>query len=236
MSKVEVLFDDIVKDIISCWNFVNYNIDNPPIDKRVAVIGIAVILLYPFFVISNESDIILSFARVALASIATLLILTWSNTFWFLVKKSWIYKIHVKKRKSINYYLKNIETLKVDDEEPENLEDTLYTISNNNSGGFKYHAIRNAVEVILLLILLLYVIPSFFLFNLGLIAVQFFWVMLDEDQSIFYAFNELEKLVYYVHKFYKENPKKCKKFIFDNKMKSVRELEEIYKAVEKNKL
>lgn len=233
MHKLKVLFDDIVGDIGSCWYFANHIIDNPPIDKRVAVIGIAVIFLLPFFVISNENGIIFYFARILLASAATFLILTWSNTFWFLMKKSWMYKIHIKQRKSINYYLKDIKTLKVDDVESENPEGAIYTISNYNSEGYKYHAIRNAVEVILLLIILLYTMPLFFLFNLGLIALQFFWVMLADNQSSSQVFNDLKKLVFCIHKLYKKNPEESKKFIFDNKMDSVRELGEIYKAIEK---
>lgn len=232
MHKLKVLFDDIIGDIGSCWYFANHIIDNPPIDKRVAIVGIAVIFLLPFFVISNENGIILYFARVLLASAATFLILTWSNTFWFLMKKSWMYKVQIKNRKSINYYLKDVKNLKVDDAESENPEGALYTISHYNSEGYKYHAVRNAVEVILLLILLLYTMPLFFLFNLGLITLQFFWVMLADNQSSSQVFNDLKKLVFCIHKLYKENPKECKKFIFDNNMESVRELGEIYRTID----
>lgn len=235
MLKLKVLFDDIVGDIGSCWYFANHIIDNPPIDKRVAVIGIAVIFLLPFFIISNENGIILYFARVLIASAATFLILTWSNTFWFLMKKSWMYKIHIKQRKSINYYLKDIKNLKIDDAESENPEGALYIISNYNSEGYKYHAIRNAVEVILLLILLLYTMPLFFLFNLGLIALQLFWVMLADNQSSSQVFNDLKTLVFCIHKLYKTNPADCKKLIYENDMESVRDLGAIYRAIEKNK-
>ncbi len=233
MLKLKVLFDDIMADIRSCFYFADYTVKYPPIDKRIAIIGIAVIFLFPFFIISNENGIILYFARLLLASAATFLILTWSNTFWFVMKKSWIYKIHIKYRKTINYYLKDIKNLKIHEVESENPEGAIYIISNYNSEGYKYHAIRNAVLVILLLIILLYLIPLFFVFNLGLICLQFFWVLLVDNQSSSQAFNDLKILVFCIHKLYKDNPRECKKFIFENKMESVRELGVIYRAVMK---
>ena len=51
------LVNDIIGDLQSCWNFANHIIDNPPIDKRVAVIGLAIIFLLPLFVISDENGI-----------------------------------------------------------------------------------------------------------------------------------------------------------------------------------
>lgn len=236
LNKINVLVDDIIGDIKSCWYFATHIVDNPPIDKRVALIGIAVILITPFFVISNENGIILYFAGVLFASITTFIILTWSNTFWFLMKKSWMYKIHIKQRKSINYYLKDINNLKVDDAEVENPEGAPYVISHYNSEGYKYHAIRNAVEVILLLLILLFTMPMFFLFNLALISLQFFYVMIFDNQSSSQVFNDLKTLVFCIHKLYKTNPADCKKLIFENDMESVRNLGAIYRAVEKNNL
>lgn len=236
LNKINVLVEDVLGDIKSCWYFATHIVDNPPIDKRIALIGIAVILITPFFVISNENGIILYFARVLFASVTTFIILTWSNTFWFLMKKSWMYKIHTKQRKSINYYLKDIDDLKVDNAEVENPEGALYVISQYNSEGYKYHAIRNAIEVIVLLLILLFTMPLFFLFNLVLISLQFFYVMIFDNQSSSQVFNDLKTLVFCIHKLYKTSPAGCKKLILENEMESVRELGAIYRAVEKNNL
>ena len=224
---------DIIGDFQSCWYFAVHIFNDPPIDKRVALVGVAFILIIPFFIVSNESYLLLYFARVLFASLATFAVLTWSNTFWFLMKKSWMYKVQIKNRKSINYFLKDIKNLTIDDAESENPEGALYIISNYYSEGYKYHAIRNAIEVIFLLIVLLYTLPLFFLFNLGLISLQFFWVMLVDNQSSSQVFNDLKILIFCIHKLYKLNSKNCKEFIFKNKMESVRELGVIYMAVEK---
>mgnify|MGYP003556415634 FL=1 len=77
-----------------------------------------------------------------------------------------MYKIHVKMRKSINYYVKDIKNLKIDDEEADNPEGAIYIISQYNSTGINYHIVRNGIEVALLLLILLVTLPYFFLFNI----------------------------------------------------------------------
>lgn len=232
MLKLKVLFDDMIGDIISCWNFANQIFDNPPIDKHVALLGLALIFIIPLFVVSNQNGIYLYFVRVLSVSLITFAVLTWSNTFWFIMKKTWMYKIHIKKRKSINYYLNNINTLKIEDPEAENPEGALYVISNYNSVGFRKHAFRNAIEVALLLLILLITMPLFFLFNLALFCVQFFYIFIFDNQSSSQVFNDLKTLVFCVHKLYKTNPEDCSKLIFENKMESMRELRTIYRAIE----
>lgn len=232
LNKIKTLFDDLRGDIFSCWYFANHIYNDPPIDKRIALIGTVIILIIPFFVISNENDIFLYFVRVVFASLATFAILTWSNTFWFLMKKTWMYKIHIKRRKSINMYLRDIKTLKVDDPEAENPEGALHVISYYNSEGYKYHAIRNAIEVALLLLILLFTMPLFFLFNLALFGMQFFYVMIFDNQSSSQVFNDLKTLVFCVHKLHRKNPEDCRKLIFESKMESMRELGTIYRAVD----
>ncbi len=227
------LLKEIISDFYSCWYFAVNIFNNPPIDKRIIFIIVIAILLFPFLVISGENGIFLYFVRVLLASLLTFLILTWSNTFWFLMKKSWMYKIHVKKRESINYYLKDIKKLKVESTDADNPEEALYIISNYNSEGFKYHAIRNAVEVGLILVILLMTMPLIFLFNLSLVCLQFFYVMIFDNQSSGQIFNDLKTLVYCVYKLYKNNPEDCKKLIFESKIQSMKELSFIYKAIEK---
>ncbi len=234
INKVNVLVDDIIGDFQSCWYFATHIVSNPPIDKRVAIIGAVIILIIPLFVISNENDIFLYFVRVLFASLATFAILTWSNTFWFLFKKMWMYKIHVKMRKSINYYVKDIKNLKIDDEEVDHPEGAIYVISQYNSTGIGYHIVRNGIEVAALLIILLVTLPYFFLFNLALFFMQFFYVMIFDNQSSSQVFSDLKTLVFCVHKLYKDNPENCKKFIYENTMESVRDLGAIYRAIDKS--
>lgn len=232
INKIKGLFDEFIGDIRSCWYFATHIVNDPPIDKRIALTGIVFILVVPFFTISNEGDVLLYFVRVLFAFLITFAILTWSNTFWFLMKKSWMYKIHVKRRKSINYYLKNIKTLKIEDAEAENPEGALHVISHYNSVGFKYHAVRNGVEIGVLLIILLFTLPNFFLFNLALFCMQFFYVMFFDNQSSSQVVGDLKTLVFCVLKLYKNNPEHCKKLIYENEMESVRELGAIYRAVD----
>ena len=217
LNKVKVLFDDIIGDLQSCWYFATHIATDPPIDKRVAIIGAVIILITPLFAISNENDIFMYFVRVLFASLTTFAILTWSNTFWFLLKKMWMYKIHVKMRKSINYYLKDIKNLKIDDEEADNPEGAIYIISQYNSTGINYHIVRNGIEV-------------------ALFFMQFFYVMIFDNQSSSQVFSDLKTLVFCIHKLYKDSPQDCKKFIYENDMKSVRDLGTIYRTLERSEV
>lgn len=232
LNKIKTLFDDLRGDIFSCWNFATVIIDNPPFDKRILGLILAITLVIPIFINPDPSILLFLYAKIFFVTILTFLLLTWSNTFWFLMKKTWMYKIHIKRRKSINMYLKDIKTLKVDDPEAENPEGALHVISHYNSEGYKYHVIRNAIEVALLLLILLFTMPLFFLFNLALFGMQFFYVMIFDNQSSSQVFNDLKTLVFCVHKLHRTNPEDCRKLIFESKMESMRELGAIYRAVD----
>ncbi len=232
LNKIKSLFFDIIGDFESCWNFATVIIDNPPINKRILILIVCVILTIPILINPDPYTLPLIYIKIFFISVTTFISLAWSNTFWFLMKKSWMYKIHVKRRKSINYYLKNIKTLKIDDAESENPEGALHVISHYNSVGFKYHAFRNGAEVGVLLIILLFALPNFFLFNLALFCMQFFYVMFFDNQSSSQVVGDLKTLVFCVQKLYKNNPEDCEKLIFENEMESVRELGAIYRAVD----
>lgn len=231
VNKITALLDEIVGDFLSCWNLAKYIVKSPPIDKRVAIIGLIIVLLTPFSAISTGSGILLYFVYALFATFITFLILAWSNTFWFLMKKSWMYKFHIKTRKSIRYFLKDVKTLQLDSPEADNSEGALYVISYFNSEGYKYHAIRHAIEVYILMLLLFYVLPLFFVFNVAIICLQFFYVMIFDNQSSSQVINDIKILIFCIHKLYALNPEECKKLIFKNTMKQMRELGTIYKTV-----
>lgn len=232
LSKTLNLIDEIKSDFVSSWNLANILLKNPPIDKRILAASIFVVFTVPVFVNYDPNILIPLYLNIIFVTIVTFIFLTWSNTFWFLFKKMWMYKIHVKMRKSINYYVKNINKLKIDDEDADNPEEAIYVISQYNSTGINYHIVRNGIEVALLLVILLVTLPYFFLFNLALFFMQFFYVMIFDNQSSSQVFSDLKTLVFCVHKLYKDSPENCKKLIYENTMESVRDLGAIYRAID----
>ncbi len=229
--KIKNLFSEIQGDFVSCRNRARFLLQSSPVDKRILAIGLVVVFIFALSINPNPNDILFYFLKVVFVSVISFIIFTLSDTFWFLIKKNWMYKVHIKKRSTINYYLKRINILKIEDSEKENPEGAIYVISYNNFAGFKYHAWRNGIEASILLIILLYFFPTFFVFNLLLFCMLFFYVMIFDNQSSSQVFEDIKNLVFCVRKIYKDNPENCRKFIFENKMESVRELGAIYRTV-----
>ena len=60
----------------------------------------------------------------------------------------------------------------------------------------------------------------------------FFYIMVFDNQSSSHVFEDIKNLAFCVHTLYEKDPITCRKFIFENKMKSVKDLGAIYRAVD----
>lgn len=233
LRKIRILFFEIIGDFESSQNWACMLLNSSPIDKKILAIGFILVLIIVTIGISNPNNLILYFLKIVFVTVVTFLILTWSNTFWFLIKKLWIYKLQIRRRQNINYYLKNMAAEKLKESDAQNPKGAIYMISYYNSVGFKYHAKRNGVEISLLLMMLLFNFPLFFVFNLALFGVILVYVFLYEQQSTNQVVNDIKILIHCVNLLYEENPENCRKFILENTMASVRELSSIYRAIKR---
>jgi len=60
---------------------------------------------------------------------------------------------------------------------------------------------------------------------------MFVYVFLYEKESIAQVFGDIINLTNGIRKLIKEDPKKCREFIFESKHKEVRDLKKLYKFV-----
>jgi hypothetical protein len=196
---------------------------------------VGAIFILPIFINPDPNVLLPFYFKSIFVAVITFIFLAWSNTFWFLVKKIWMYKIHIKKGRNIYNYIKSIKKIEMEETDSENLKGLITTISSYNWKGIKYVALRNGINASIILLILYFTFPIFVVFSLMLFCVQFIFVMIYDNQSSSQVFNDIRLLVYCIHVLFKENPESCRKFIYENKIESVRELGAIYRAVKRSK-
>ncbi len=162
-------------------------------------------------------------------SFITFIIFVQSDTYWFLRKKAWSFKLVVKNRKSIQTTIKKIKELKLEKEK--NPIGAIYVTAYNDLVGYKPHARRLEIEIIILLAILFFTFPPFFFFNLALFCMMFFYVTFYESQAPTYVWQDIMTLTNSVKSLYEDDPENCRKFILENDSLYVRELGNIYRTV-----
>ncbi|PJC54892.1 MAG: hypothetical protein CO028_00085 [Candidatus Levybacteria bacterium CG_4_9_14_0_2_um_filter_35_21] len=101
----------------------------------------------------------------------------------------------------------------------------------SNSHGYKRHATRYLIEICLMLFAFLYIMPDFFLYNLGIFVAMFFYVFLYEREASAQVFGDIILLINCIRELIKDDPKKCREFILDSKYQEIRDLKKLYKFV-----
>lgn len=166
-------------------------------------------------------------------SIVSYYIYCLSDYFWFLIKKKQVYALIIKYKKNINLLIKRLP-LTSDIEEDTNEKQILSTVS-FYSESYKVHTYRYAVEIILLLLILLFTYPLFFLLNIAIFCGMFIYTFIYEQESSGQVFNDITLLLNSITELHKEDPEKCKRFILNNKKEEIKDLKMLYQAVIKIK-
>lgn len=233
---IKTTFTEVEGDFNSCLNRAIYFISNSSSKSELLFFTSAIIiLLFIIFHSNSEAGFYLNLSKILFVSIASFFVFCLSDCFWFLIKKAQLYKLNIRNRKNIASLIKRMHDEKVFDNENNHIEAKILMTAIFNSEGYKYHAKRNAVEICLILLILLFTFPLFFLFNLALFCVMFVYVFLYEQQSVNQVFDDIGSLIFLIDKSYKNNPKECEKFIINNSNQEIRDLRMLYYAVSKPK-
>ncbi|OIP57968.1 MAG: hypothetical protein COX79_05625 [Candidatus Levybacteria bacterium CG_4_10_14_0_2_um_filter_36_16] len=235
LGKLKNLFFGIREDFISVkYKFLSFYYFSSLRDKIIFSSAIVCIFLITVFTSTSKAEFYVSAARITAVIIITFFIFVLSETLWSAVKKTWYYKVHVKNRRSISVYLKNIHQVKFEGPEADHPEGAIYIISSSNSSGYGDNIVRNGLEIVILLSILVDIFPYSFDINFILICITFIYVMIYDRQSVDQVFSDLVVLILCIDKLYKENPENCRKIIMENDILSMQELRTIYRAVKRS--
>lgn len=229
IRKVKNLFFDIKGDFISCKNRASYLLSFSPVNKKFLFALLFAVFLFTVFRSSSEYGFYLYFLKIIFVSLITFLIFAQSDTYWFLRKKTWSFKLIIKNRKSIQASIKRIKELGLEKEK--NPVGAIYVTAYNDLEGYKPEIKRVGIEIIILHAILFFTFPLLFIFNLALFCMMFFYVTFYEKQSSSYVSQDVMTLTNSVKSLYEESPEKCREFIMENKLMYVHELENIYQTV-----
>ena len=229
-QKIKDTFFDVVSDFKSSIFHVNDLLIHSQ-DKHFKIFFAFVILLLLMITFRSESKstFYINLFMVIFVSLISYFIFCLSDYFWFLIKKKKVYTANIKYKKNINICIKRLPLSS--NVEEDSIEKQILSTVGFYSGGYKVHTNRYGVEIVLLLLILLFTYPSFFLLNIGLFCGMFVYTFIYEQQSSGQAFDDISLLLNCINELHKENPEKCKSFIIKNKQEEVKELKKLYQSV-----
>lgn len=234
LEKIKETYHDVITTFGSCIIHANdLLIYSSTKDAIIFFVFFIFILAITIFYSSNQAEFYINLLRVLFTIVITYFIFCISDYFWFVIKKKQVYKLNLENKKNINKLLNKIDYNK-SAEEVDN-EKQILSIVKFYSEKLKIQATRYAIEISLLLLLLLFINPTLFLFNIILFGGMFFYIFLYEWQSVNQAFDDIEALIYFIDKLNKENPEKCKKFMKESEHEEIKNLSNLYQAVLKIK-
>lgn len=229
IRKIKNLFNEIKGDFISCKNRAQYLLSFSPIDKRILFAALIIIFLFTVFRSSSESEFYLYFLKILFVSVITFINYVQSDTYWFLRKKVWCFKLISNNKKCILDTIKNIQDQKIEKEK--NPIGAIYVTAYSDLEGNKPLITRIQIEIIIVLTILFFTFPAFFVFNVVLFCGMWLHVTFFEHQANQQVWQDILALTNSVKSLYEEDPENCRKFIMENTMLSVRALENIYMTV-----
>lgn len=231
-DKIKAVFLDIVGDFKSSIIHAHDLLIHSSTKSVIIFFSISLILFFAVvFNSNNQAGFYINFLRILLVSSATYFVFCLSNYFWFLMKRRGYYKTIINHKKKISEFLEAIREKDEALDENANFEEIISYTAKLNSIEYKYHAKRYAIESFIIIFLLGYIDSNFLILNILLFGGMSIYVLLYEPLAYDQGFDDIRMLVYCTDRFSKKHPKKCKKFIMESKLKEIKELKVIYKAV-----
>lgn len=233
-QKIKNTFFDLVSDAKSTI-FHAKNLLSNSSTKNIRKFYASVILILIIIIFRSNSlmAFYINFFGALFCSIVSYHIFCLSDYFWFLVRKKQVYALNIKYKKNINLLIKRLP-LTSDTEEDTNEEQILSNVR-FYSEGYKVYTNRFAVEIILLLLILLFTYPLFFLLNIAIFCGMFIYAFIYEQESSGQVFGTITLLLNCINELHKEDPEKCKRFIIKNELEEIKDLKMLYQSVIKIK-
>ncbi|MDO8658297.1 MAG: hypothetical protein Q7K55_06150 [Candidatus Levybacteria bacterium] len=216
-QEIKKIYLDVIDTFRSCiFHASDLLIDSSTKDAIIFFVFFLLVLAITIFYSNSQVEFYINLLKILFILVITYFIFCISDYFWFVIKKRQVYKLNLENKKNINGLLKEMDYSKSMEEE--DVKKQILSIVKFYANDLKTGARMYVIEISFLLILLLFIDPLFFLFNIALFGGMFFYVFLYEGQSVNQAFDDTEALLYCIYKLNKENPDKCKRFITKNNL------------------
>ena len=227
------LFLDIIDDLISCRNRAEGLIFKSEFHKKFLIAGAGIVLSVIILRSHSQEFFYIQIIKLLLICFITFLIFVQSDTFWFLTKKALMYHLQIRIRKNIRSWLKTKKKTDMP-EMKDNIGQILITTYTWTTG-YKKELNRIGFEIGLLLMILYFFAPLFFVFNISLFLSMFLYISFFNNASAYQIYWEMLILARCVENEYKSDKENCRKFILENRSQSVRDLETIYSVIKNSK-
>jgi len=182
-----------------------------------------------FFNSTNQVDFYLRMVYTLLIVLITFIVYCLSDYFWFLKNKQYVYEQSIREKELMKDLLKRTNVSLINSELTK--QEQIELVINYYAKEINTYTYRYLGEIIFLLITLLCINQLLFFFNLMLFFGMFVYDGLYVRGSATQAFSDTILLLSCIKEFNKEDSKKCKKYVLENKKKEIRNLKELYKLV-----
>ena len=221
---------EVIDDIKSCKVRAIMLKDNSTTEQFVVFIVFSLIIFgIILFNSVSQADFYSHTLNTLLISLITFIIYCISDYFWYSKNKQYTYERSLHETEIINGLLVKTNISLIDTKLTKQVQ--IQLVTNYYAKEINTYIYRYLGEIICLLIVLLCINQLFFYFNLVLFFGMFVYDALYARGSTTQAFADTILLLSCIKEFNKEDPKKCKKYILENKNKEIKNLKELYKLV-----
>jgi hypothetical protein len=229
-SSIKRKLIEVIDDLKSCKVRAVMLKDNSTKLQLIVFIVLSLIIFgVIFFNSTNQIDFYSRMVYTLLIVLITFIVYCLSDYFWFLKNKQYVYEQSIRERELMKDLLKRTNVSLINSELTK--QEQIELVINYYAKEINTYTYRYLGEIIFLLITLLCINQLLFFFNLMLFFGMFVYDGLYVRGSATQAFSDTILLLSCIKEFNKEDPKKCKKYILENKKKEIRNLKELYKLV-----
>lgn len=226
-SSIKHKIIEVIDDLKSCIVRVKMLKDNATNTQLLIYILIALFIFGSIiFRAGTQDDFNLQVVNSLLIIIITFITYCISDYFWFLKNKHFVYEKGISENTFIKDLTKKIDMNLIDRELT--YQEQILKVTDYYTKEIKSYMYRFLGEVIILIVLVSFINPLFFYYNIALFFGMFVFNSLYEGQSTTQAFSDIILLSSCIKEFNEKEPKKCKSFIIKNKSSEVRNLKKIY--------
>ncbi len=232
-GAIKIKIIEVIDDLKSCKTRAIMLKDNSTTEQFVVFIVFSLIIFgIILFNSVSQADFYSHTINTLLIVLITFIIYCLSDYFWFLKNKQYVYERNIRETEIIKGLLGKTNISLINTELTKQVQ--IQLVTNYYAKEINSYIYRYLGEIICLLIVLLYINQLFFYFNLVLFFGMFVYDALYARGSTTQAFADTILLLSCIKEFNKEDPKKCKKYILENKKKEIRDLKKLYKSILKD--
>ncbi len=230
LTTIKRIVLEVAGDLVSCKNRF-LMLEGYATNRHFLVFIFVTLIILGIVIFSSGSqpEFYLNLLKLLLVLLMSFFVYCQSDCFWFLIAKAYLYDYKIKHRRHMKTLMEMAN--KTSFNETGNIQGYILLTAFYNSRGYKRHATRYLIEICLMLFMFLYIMPDFFLYNLGIFAAMFVYVFLYEREAISQVFGDIILLINCIRELIKEDPKECRIFILKNNNQEIRDLKKLYKFV-----